>query len=202
METEAITEKVTRRFSRNDDNKKRKADDTSDSADESSKGNGKSSNGSGKQYNIPFVPSFLFKSFDSVTKKNVRKWRDLTNAGRVMVKSDMASAGEDDKSDEQDKPPGKEHKKKKVKKQRRLTTTVASGVPDDTVEVKLDTDDEEYSNSLIPRSNIIDPTRHDSKIIQEPDHSTQDVRVIRRNTSVGMRAPHLFVGGGGVRRIV
>ena len=207
METEAITEKVTRRFQKNDDNKSEK-DSDSDFAS-SKKGNGKDLQSSSNKDHIPFVPGILFKSFDSDTKKNVRKWRDLVNAGRTMAPSDMISGG-DDKSGSQDKKPSEkgQHKKKKAKKQRRLTTKVAAGLPDDTVEVKLDTDSDEYSTSLLPRNSIIIPFGHDSKKIPDLDHSTQDVRVIRRNTSVGIsrgratKSPYAVIDPGATEDLV
>ena len=66
-----------------------------------------------------------------------------------------------------------------------MTTKVGSGLPDDTVEVKLDTDDDEYLDSK-PCIDISLPLGYDSKITPMFDHSIQDVRVIRRNTSVGI----------------
>ena len=171
-----------------------------DEADQ--KGSGDSSQNTskkGKAY-IPYVPNFLFKLLDKNSKANIRKWRDLTNAGKTMVKDDLVVAEDDDKSNKEDdksyesgKPPSKKkQKQEKGKKNRRVTTTSSSGTLDDTVEeVKLGSDVEEYlssSNCLIHNSIISFMNGYDSKNLKKLGHSIQDNfgRMIRRNLSVGM----------------
>ena len=92
------------------------------------------------------------------------------------------------KSNTPDRPSEKEQTKRmKGKKQRRLTTKAASGLPDDTVEVKLNTDDEEYFTMFSLINSTFCPTRYDSEIPKKLDHSIHDdMRLIRRNTSVGI----------------
>lgn len=107
LDTEAITEKVQRRFKRTDG-----SDDGRDSrsSDGNSKDSGDGTKSCKKESHIPFIPGFLFKTFDSKTKKNVRKWRDLTNAGRSMAASDMVT--EDDTTDGKKSSPKKEQNKR------------------------------------------------------------------------------------------
>ena len=207
LQTEAIQEKVQRRYKTPDE----KPDASSaDSVDKSSVG-GKNSKFSKKDYNIPFIPGFLFRSFDNITKKNVRKWRDMTNAGQTMAMSDMITKKDKDKESGTDDPPAgkkEQHKKKKGKKQRRMTTKVTSGLPDDTVEVKLDTDDEDYivGGTSINRNHL--PCSYDSKINLDLDRSINDVRMIRRNTSVGIsrgrttRQPYAVIDPGATEDLV
>ena len=52
--------------------------------------------------------------YRELTKKNVRKWRDLVNAGRTMVPSEMISVG-DEKSGGQDNNPSEKGQNKKEK---------------------------------------------------------------------------------------
>ena len=200
---EVISEKRQRRFVRKGD----PFDKVTGSGDDGGKKD--SSKSSKKNYNVPFIPGFLFRSFDKATKKNVRKWRDLTNAGRDMAESDMYRDGAS-KSDTPDTPSEKEQaKKKKGKKQRRLTTKAASGLPDDTVEVKLDTDNEQYSTKFSSMHCTFCPTRYDSEMPIQPDHSKHEtMRLIRRSTSVGIsrgrttRPPYAVIYPGATEDLV
>ena len=105
----------------------------------------------------------------------------MTNSGRVMAKSDMYTEGDKDKSETNKNTP--QNKKGKT---RRLTTMVASGLPDDTVEVKLDTDDEQYSHFNFTNFCFTLSRRYESKSLPKPDHCKQDTEIIRRNVSVGI----------------
>ena len=183
LENEEITDKVTRRFKKNDT-----STDVEDVSSDKDSDAGKSKSKK-KEFNIPFIPGFLFKSLDKAAKRNVKKWREMTNSGKFMAQSDMFTEVENDKSDKNKNTPpsGKgKQKNKKGKTQRRLTTMVASGVPDDTVEVKLDTDDEQYSYFDFNKSCFILPRRYDSESLSKLDHSKQDAKIIRRNVSVGI----------------
>jgi hypothetical protein len=153
--------------------------------------------GKGQSY-IPYIPNFLFKSLDKNGRANVRKWRDLTNAGKTMVKDDLViirnGTNGDAKEDESSKtttPSNGKQRNQKGKKQRRLTITAASGTLDDTVEeVKLDSDVDEYMHCsyLIRGSRIPLNIGHDSNDQMKSGHSNHEVleRKIRRNTSVGI----------------
>ena len=181
-----------RRFRRNGDDDQR---DGNQGGNDS--GTGRVTGGKGQSY-IPYIPNFLFKSLDKNGRVNVRKWRDLTNAGKTMVKDDLVCIGNgtngDTKEDESSKattPSNGKQSNRKGKKQRRLTTTAASGTLDDTVvEVKLDSDVDEYRHcsNLIRNSRVSLNIGHDSNDQMMSGHSKQEVleRKIRRNTSVGM----------------
>ena len=55
---------------------------------------------------------------------------------------------------------------------------VASGLPDDTVEVKLDTDDEQYSHFNFNNFCFTFPRRYDSTSFPKLDHSKKDTTKI------------------------
>lgn len=61
-------------------------------------GTGRATGGKGQSY-IPYIPNFLFKTLDKNARANVRKWRDLTNAGKTMVKDDLVSIGNETNGD-------------------------------------------------------------------------------------------------------
>jgi hypothetical protein len=91
---------------------------------------------------------------DAITQKNIKKWREMVNTGKSMAPSDLVkaertstSSSKRDHEEDPDSQSEKKEKSKKGKKQRRLTNVAASGLKDDTVEVKLDSEDEQYSAS-------------------------------------------------------
>lgn len=180
LDTEAISDgKVQRRFKRpSEEDAKDQGGTSNDERKSSLPGKAK----------IPFIPNFLFRSLDKKTRKNIRKWRDLTNAGKTMGPEDMVGGSSDSDDKDSDSPP--EKKAKKGKKQRRVTTTAASGLKDDVVEVKLDSGDEAYpaSNCLI-RSispSFGDDSMHSAKLGLSGNDVKDLEKRIRRNTSVGM----------------
>jgi hypothetical protein len=135
LEKEALKSqgKTQRRFKRQDEADHQDKRGSDDSSQNTSK--------KGKVY-IPYVPNFLFKLLDKNGKANIRKWRDLTNAGKTIVKDDLVIAEDDDKGNKDDdkssesgKPPSKKKQKQgKGKKNRRVTTKGASSTLDDTVD--------------------------------------------------------------------
>ena len=85
LEKEDNNDKVQRRFTRNDDDTKSKK-----VTPEKQGGSSNSNNFHGKSKGtIPFIPSFLFNSLDESAKVNIRKWRELANAGKTMEKEEL-----------------------------------------------------------------------------------------------------------------
>ena len=167
-----------------------------DGYQEQSKGNegGGNSDGKKKAPYIPFIPKFLLNSFDSNGRKNLVKWRTLTNRGETMGQKDMAKTADKNSDSDEEKPTKKKKKTKqeKVNKQRRVTKQRRVGLADDSVEVKLASSDEEYSTVL---SSLIEPIktyRDDSHRSQHTGHSRKEkeksltMRMVKRSTSVGM----------------
>lgn len=194
LESQRIVERSTvRRFKNNDDG--------SVSSAGSSRGRGSNNGGTStdrKAY-IPFILGFLFKSLDRAGKRNVRRWRDMVNAGQTMQPSDLwfpsSEGGGDNKSGkdspstkgsvkekEKKKKRKKDKKDKKASKVRRLTTTSKAGMPDDTIEVKLDSDVEDYLYCYISLFVLMCITcRHDSRIGSSSGLVARKVRMVKRN---------------------
>jgi len=172
---------TTRRFKREED---------SDDEEPKHKGKGKTKvPGKKSDPYIPFIPKFLYNSLNSTSRRNLTKWRQMTNAGETMGEKDLHTDA-DQKTDE---PPPKK-KQRNGTKTRRLTKLRRIGTADDTVEVKLASSDEEYSTvyTCNTRERIVS-FGHDSIIPARPDHSMQGsegrasiLRMLKRTESVGM----------------
>ena len=141
---------------------------------------------------VPFIPKFLFNSLDKDAKKNISKWRQMVNNGTHMdYTEDMLDKRGDSESD----PPPKKSGKYKGHKTRRVSKTRRTGIQDDSVEVKLGSSDEDYTDTctnLIPRKRLV-TFGHDSIIPLKPDHSIEEtagsskiIRAIKRSASIGM----------------
>ena len=165
---------------------------------------------------VPFIPKFLFNSLDKDAKKNISKWRLMVNNGTHMdYKEDMlVDSKQHDNSDTE--PPPKKSGKGKGKRNRRVTKTRRIGIPDDTVEVKLASSDEDYiatSSKYKPRKRKV-TFGNDSDIPWIPDHSIQDeaagskVRALKRSNSIGMsrgrtsQSPYAIVDPGADMEII
>jgi hypothetical protein len=136
---------------------------------------------------------------DAITQKNIKKWREMVNTGKSMAPSDLVkaeratSSPKRDHEEDPDSQSEKKQKSKKGKKQRRLTNVAASGLKDDTVEVKLDSEDEQYSASnRLTREVGVSFPRYDSMIQVKPGPSIQDseevpfMKKVRRFKSLGI----------------
>ena len=69
LESEEITDKVTRRFQRNDN----LTDMEEVFSDKKNQGDDGKSKSKKKKFNIPSIPGFLFKSIDKSGKRNIKK---------------------------------------------------------------------------------------------------------------------------------
>ena len=163
---------------------------------------------------VPFLPNFLYKSLKkSSDRKNIAKWRSLVNAGKQMVADDLASDDDEGKkSGSNNTPPTKDREFKKKwqggKKQRR-TKIATSGIPDDTVTVKITSEDESYIGLF---EGTVDQTfgpGYDSDALPLLDLSINDVEgIIRRTTSVGMsrgrpsRQPYAVIDPGAEEELI
>ena len=137
---------------------------------------------------LGLLPSFLFKSLDPAARKNLRKWKDLVNSGKRMAPEDLVTE-EDLKNDKvkDPVPSGKrQSSKKKGKKQCRVTNTVSSGLVDDTIVVRLHSDEE--SNELeTSTQKASSSSRDDSVENTKPGRSNRYAKRIRRNiASIGI----------------
>lgn len=184
LDSEAIVESnKTRRFKRKNDSQ----DDDEYSA--SMKGNDERSSSSKQVYKIPFMPGFLYKTLDPLAKKNLRIWKEKVNAGQTMTKDDLVLSKEKGKDKSGNDKSSTKGKQKQYGKQRRLTTQAASGLPDDVVKVKLNSDDEEYLHCLssLSSSKVI-TSGYDSRRIVVSGLSSQDAshKIRRGTTSVAM----------------
>ena len=166
--------------------------------------------GNGDVEKIPLMPKFLFSSFTATQKRNVAKWRSLSNAGKNMLRSDFITKSKDDDNNESvDTPPPKNGKRKRGRKQRRMTKTTPSGLPGDTIEVKLRDDTEEYFRSSL--SNVVVNTTlwYDSKFHSLPGHHPHAYSPrIRRLDSIGMSRgrrsiqPYAVIDPGAVEELI
>ena len=90
---------------------------------------------------VPFIPNFLYKYLDSTARKNIEKWRYLVDSGKTMTSEDLVAGNKHKKNNDDDyessDTQSKNSKIKKGKKTRWLTNIVSSGLPDDTVVVKI-----------------------------------------------------------------
>ena len=160
---------------------------------------------------IPFIPPFLYKTFDQYGRKNLAKWRSLANAGKEMVAEDMVAAPKrDEEKDSESNTTSKKKKNSKGggKRSIRRTKTVTFGTPDETVTVKVASDNEDYSQVLLDTTE--DQTSdlgYDSRGIRPSDLSIEDSR-IRRSTSVGMsrgrtrRQPYAVIDPGADEELI
>jgi hypothetical protein len=175
---------------------------------------GNDSNGKPTPF-IPFIPKFLYHSFDSEGKKNLVTWRTMVNKGEIMGKEDLISSDKvvDDK--DSDKPSKKPGKGKGTKKTRRVTKTRRIGIQDDTVEIKLASSDSEYMNlaNVESRKRVV-TFGDDSVIPLKPDHSIKDIegtsriRILKRAMSVGMskgstrHPPYAVIDPGAEKEVI
>ena len=121
----------------------------------------------------------------------------MTNAGKSMGPDDLWKAEDKEKikdtseSDTQsEKVQSKQKKKRKGKKQHRVMNVVASGLKDDTVEVKPDSEDELYlAYNCLSRESVMLPG-HESMHFMKPGLSKPDVcdskKIRMVKTSVGI----------------
>ena len=162
---------------------------------------------------VPFLPGFLYKSLKSSSdRKNLAKWRSLVNAGKTMGPEDLHTS-EDEGGGKSDKTPpakrkGSQEKGKRGKRQRR-TRVATSGIPDDTVAVKITSDEESYNGSFGITAEQTSFPGHDSGPLQTPDLSVTDAeRIIRRTTSVGIsrgrprRQPYAVIDPGAEEELI
>lgn len=136
---------------------------------------------------IPSIPTFLFNSLDPVARKNLRKWKDLVNSGKKKAPEDLVT--EDDLKNDKVKDPVPSGKnqfgKKKGKRQRRVANTVLSGLVDNAVVFKLNSDDE--SNETKTTTQKVSSSRDDSVGNSKPCRSNRNAKRIRRNiASIGI----------------
>ena len=159
------------------------------------------------------MPKFLFNSLTHIQRRNVSKWRSLGNAGKNMLRSDLITKSKDNDKDESDEsvesPPPKNGKRKGGRKQRRITKTTPSGLPGDTIVVKLRNDTEEYSHFSLP--NVVHRATlwNDSKFISLPGHHPHaHTPRIRRLDSIGMSRgrssvqPYAVIDPGAVEELI
>ena len=66
----------------------------------------------GKYAYIPFMPKFVFATFNSDAKTNFSKWRQLTNQGETTEKKHLVDTSSDDVDTGTEKPLKKTVKKK------------------------------------------------------------------------------------------
>ena len=179
----------------------------------SQKGNGPP--GKPKPY-IPFMPKFLFMSLDANAKKNMTTWRKMVNQGDTMDKKDLVNPGkgnEDKNSDQPAKKPGN----RRNGKTRRVTKTRRVGTRDDTVEIKLDSSDEEYfrTGTRMKSPEQIITFGHESDSSLKPGHSMNDtkrsltrIRMLKTNVSAGMsrgstrQLPYAVIDPGAEREVI
>ena len=190
-----------------------KAYPSSDLQNEGSKREKGRGEGKGDGEKIPMMPKFLFSSFTETQRRNVAKWRALCNSGKEMKLSDLRKSKDKDPHDSDEStvsnPPKNGKKRKKGRKQRRLTKTTPSGLPRDTVEVKLRSDTEEYSCYSFT-CKVSKPTLwHDSKFCALPGHNMHALSSrIRRLDSIGMsqgrrsNQPYAVIDPGAVEELI
>ena len=202
LEKRSNQDKRQRRFKAN-------SDDELDKEDVKQGGNNYKPPGDGKE-RIPFIPKFLYRSLDTNGKRNIAKWRSLVNQGKTMAASDLVKDNESKDTGSDKDPPKKRQRHNNSKKQRRVTKTASSGTVDDTLMVKLDSDNGEYfadSNCLPSTSieSIGDDSKHTSNLHQPVSN---EKRVLRRFPSVGessgrrTRQAYTVVDTGAVEELV
>ena len=149
----------------------------------------------GKEY-VPFMPKFVFATFNSEAKTNFSKWRQLTNQGETMEKKHLVDTSSNEVDPDAEKPL-KKTGKQKGKRTRRVTRTRRVGIQDDVVQIKLTSSDEEYIRSVSESSKALPISfEHDSDSHKKPpDQCNEDeegpsksktVRALKRTTSIGM----------------
>ena len=98
---------------------------------------------------VPLMKKVLFNSFIETLRKNVAKWRAFRNSGKEMKMSDFKTSSKtndkdgNESDDSSTSTPLRNGKKRKEgRKQGRMARTTPSGLPSDTIEVKLRSDTE------------------------------------------------------------
>ena len=123
---------------------------------------------------VPFMPKFVFATFNSKAKTNFSKWRQLTNQGETMEKKHLETSSDEVVKDA--KKPFKKTGKKNSKLARRVTRTCRVGIQDDVVQIKLTSSDEEYIRTIFSESTKAPPITvgDDSNYQDQLDHSNDD----------------------------